>query len=59
MFPLSPRTVAALLRRSLLAVIAVSCLPSFSFAETLKITSNPPGAVLELDGVRAATTPFE
>jgi len=28
-------------------------------AETLKITSNPPGATVELDGVASGTTPFE
>jgi serine protease Do len=42
----------------LLAVVA-TCLPNFSFAQSLKITSNPPGATVELDGVAAGATPFE
>ena len=59
MFPLSPRTVAVQFLRVFLAVFSVAGLPLFSFAESLKITSNPSGAVVELDGVRAGTTPFE
>ena len=35
------------------------CLPALTRAETLKISSNPPGATVELDGVPAGTTPFE
>lgn len=30
------------------------CLPNFVLAESLKITSNPQGATVELDGVRQA-----
>jgi serine protease Do len=44
--------------RLLLAVVAV-CLPNLSFAQSLKISSNPPGATVELDGVTAGATPFE
>jgi S1-C subfamily serine protease len=44
--------------RLLLAVVAVS-LPNFSSAQSLKISSNPPGATVELDGVPAGATPFE
>ena len=35
------------------------CLPTTSSAESLKITSNPPGATVELDGVPVGITPFE
>ncbi|MGB7849118.1 MAG: trypsin-like peptidase domain-containing protein [Candidatus Acidiferrum sp.] len=35
------------------------CLPILSIAQSLKITSNPPGASIELDGVPVSTTPFE
>jgi len=35
------------------------CLPKISIGQSLKITSNPPGAVVELDGVPAGATPFE
>ena len=35
------------------------CLPTFVLAESLRITSNPPGATVELDGVPAGVTPFE
>ena len=35
------------------------CLPTPARAESLKITSSPPGATVELDGVPAGRTPFE
>jgi serine protease Do len=35
------------------------CLAASSLAQSLKITSNPAGAKVELDGVPAGTTPFE
>ena len=35
------------------------CLPTPTRADSLKITSNPPGATVEIDGVSAGTTPFE
>jgi len=41
-----------------LAVLSL-CLPISTRADSLKITSNPPGATVELDGVPAGTTPFE
>lgn len=59
MFPPSPRSVAVHLRKLFLAIPLFACLPFFSFADSLKITSNPPGASVELDGVRVGTTPFE
>jgi len=34
-------------------------LPTVFAADSLKITSNPPGATVELDGVPVGTTPFE
>ncbi|MGB9465917.1 MAG: trypsin-like peptidase domain-containing protein [Candidatus Acidiferrum sp.] len=33
--------------------------PAFAAADTLKITSNPPGATVEINGVSVGTTPFE
>lgn len=48
---------AALLRSFLFASLLL-CLVASSSADTLKITSNPPGATVELDGVVAGTTPF-
>lgn len=45
---------------SCFVVIVVSlCLPTFCRAESLKITSTPAGATVELDGVPVGTTPFE
>jgi serine protease Do len=35
------------------------CFVTSSSAETLKITSSPPGATVELDGVTVGSTPFE
>jgi len=40
------------------ALFLLSC-PAPIFADKLQITSNPPGATVELDGVAAGTTPFE
>ena len=58
MCTLSPRNV--LLAPSCLLFLGVAslCLPALSHADSLKITSNPPGATVELDGVPAGTTPF-
>jgi hypothetical protein len=39
-------------------LLLLSC-PARAAADTLKITSTPPGATVEIDGVRAGTTPFE
>ena len=33
--------------------------PASVLADTLKITSNPPGATVEINGVRVGTTPYE
>ncbi|HWN74414.1 MAG TPA: PEGA domain-containing protein [Candidatus Udaeobacter sp.] len=35
------------------------CFAASSSADTLKITSSPPGATVELDGVTVGATPFE
>jgi hypothetical protein len=59
MFPLSfGRLSQSPLRLFFLASV-LACLPPISFAESLRITSTPPGAVVELNGVVADTTPFE
>jgi S1-C subfamily serine protease len=50
--PLSPPSVWLLVAVSL-------CLPAVSVGESLKITSNPSGATVELNGVPAGSTPFE
>jgi len=42
----------------LLAAVPL-CFPTLSLAQSLKITSNPPGATVELDGVPVGTAPFE
>jgi len=39
-------------------LLLLSC-PARAAADTLKITSTPSGATVEIDGVRAGTTPFE
>ena len=59
MCSLSPRRV--LLAPSCLLFLGVVslCLPILSRADSLKITSNPSGATVELDGVPVGTTPFE
>jgi S1-C subfamily serine protease len=41
------------------AVLFLLVCPALSEADTLKITSNPSGATVEIDGVPAGTTPFE
>lgn len=40
-------------------VLLVSFCPSFARADTLKITSNPSGASVEINGVIVGTTPYE
>ncbi|HKN76991.1 MAG TPA: trypsin-like peptidase domain-containing protein [Candidatus Acidoferrum sp.] len=45
------------LRRAVFVFLFVC--PSHSRADTLKITSSPAGATVEIDGVLAGTTPFE
>ena len=51
-FPL--RSLAALL-----CLAAALCTPSPAQADTLKITSSPSGATVELDGVLVGTTPYQ
>src|SRR5580700_2470967 len=48
-----------LLRRLLPLALLLPLCAQPSPAESLKITSTPPGATVELDGVLAGTTPFE
>ncbi|MGC1485884.1 MAG: trypsin-like peptidase domain-containing protein [Candidatus Acidiferrum sp.] len=43
----------------LAAIVLLFLCPIGAAAETLKITSKPPGATVEIDGVLAGTTPFE
>lgn len=57
MHPLSGRRLA--LPSLLILNFSLLCLPLSSFAESLKITSNPLGATVELDGVPVGVTPFE
>jgi serine protease Do len=40
------------------ALVLLAC-PTHAFADKLHITSTPPGATVELDGVAAGTTPLE
>jgi S1-C subfamily serine protease len=44
---------------ALCAVLLSLCRPSNAFADKLQITSTPPSATVELDGVAAGITPFE
>ena len=47
-------------RRVLLcSALILLTLPMRAFAEKLRITSNPTGATVEIDGVNVGTTPFE
>jgi len=41
------------------AALLLLAWPALAFAERLQITSTPPGATVELDGVKEGTTPFE
>ncbi len=45
--------------RSAIFTSLLLCFVPCSSADTLKITSTPPGAIVELDGVAVGTTPFE
>jgi hypothetical protein len=45
-------------RLPLAAILLLVLCPVRAAAETLKITSNPSGATVEMDGVLAGTTPF-
>ena len=59
MCSLSPRRVLLFPSCLLFLGVVSLCLPALSRADSLKITSNPPGATVELDGVPAGTTPFD
>jgi S1-C subfamily serine protease len=56
---LSPRRFPLTLSALLSLAVVPLCLPKLSSAQSLKITSNPPGASVELDGIPAGATPFE
>lgn len=56
---LSPRSFPLKLSVLLLLAAISLCLPKLSSAQSLKITSNPPGATVELNGVPVGSTPFE
>src|SRR5260370_39901013 len=51
--------MASHLDLTLCAALLCSCSPLRAAAAKLQITSTPPGATVELDGVVAGTTPFE
>lgn len=55
----SPRRILLFVFLPLLFLFSSLGLPRFSSAQSLKITSDPPGATVELDGVPVGTTPFE
>jgi S1-C subfamily serine protease len=40
-------------------IVLLMVVPARAHPDTLKITSNPPGATVELDGVAVGTTPYE
>ncbi len=46
-------------KRILCAAFLLTACPGPAFAEKLRITSNPSGAAVEIDGVSLGTTPFE
>jgi serine protease Do len=51
--------MASRLERSLFAALFLLFCPAPALADKLQITSTPPGATVELDGVVVGTTPFE
>jgi S1-C subfamily serine protease len=59
MCSLRPCRFPLMLSAVLFLVVVPLCLPKSSSAQSLKISSNPPGATVELDGVPAGVTPFE
>ncbi|HXY00600.1 MAG TPA: PEGA domain-containing protein, partial [Candidatus Limnocylindrales bacterium] len=59
MLVLSPSRVSLGLSVGLFLIAVSLCLPRTSLADSLKITSTPPNATVELDGVPVGTTPFE
>jgi PEGA domain len=56
---LSSHRALGALRCALFLAIVFPNLQSPISAQSLKITSNPPGATVELDGVPVGTTPLE
>jgi len=51
--------MASRFKRALWAAFLLLACPVLTFAEKLRITSNPAGATVEIDGVSMGTTPFE
>lgn len=43
----------------IISIFLVNLCPSAALSDTLKITSNPSGATVEINGVRVGTTPYE
>ena len=59
MYSLSPRCFFRWSATLIILSVVHLCLLHSSSAESLKITSNPPGATVELDGVPVGVTPFD
>ena len=51
--------MASLPKSPLIVALLLLATPAIALADKLTITSNPSGAIVELDGVAAGTTPFE
>ena len=56
---LFPRRFPPAVSPLLFLFVVPLCFPRISCAQSLKITSNPAGATVELEGVPVGTTPFE
>lgn len=57
-FPSPPRS-HFVTRCVFVLTVLCFCFPLSVLAQTLNITTNPPGATVELNGVPSGTTPFE
>jgi len=58
-YPLSRGSFSFPLCLAIVLALAFCLSPDTLLAQTLKITTNPPGATVELDGVPVGTTPLE
>jgi hypothetical protein len=58
-YPLSPRRLLDPVGAASFLIVLSLCLPRSCLGQSLKITSNPPGATVELDGIPVGTTPLE